>query len=416
MTVPQHPDGMRYGAIIALACSAFVYFTAETLPVGLLPQISASLHVAPATVGLLVTVYAAFAAAGAVPLTSLTLKVPRHLLLILLVVAYVVSQALAAFAPNFGVLIAARVLTALAHGVFWSVMAPVSSRLGPRGQGGKASSLVLIGNTAGMVLGVPLATILGQTVGWRASYGVLAVAGAAATVGLILALPKMPPTPAQASATMRRQLDQARQVILSKPIFVVCCVTTCAVIGQYAVYTYTAPVVARAGGISGTELSLLLLGYGATGLAANVFVGRLVDRHPGAALAGCFGAVVLALVSLSLLHGQVVTWVAVLVWGAGFAAVPLILQQAALRLSPGRRDTASAVRQTAMQIGIAGGSLVGGAILAAGNVAWLAPFGAVVVAVFGVFAVLRPRVFPLTTDPALAPVTTEIEVIATRRT
>lgn len=416
MTVAPLPDRMKYGAIVALACSAFVYFTAETLPVGLLPQISAGLHVTPATVGLLVTVYAAFAAAGAVPLTSLTLKVPRHLLLVLLVVAYVISQGLAAIAPNFFVLAAARILTALAHGVFWSVMAPVATRLGPRGQGGRASSLVLVGNTAGMVLGVPLATILGQAVGWRAAYGVLAVAGAAAAVGLVIALPKMPPTPAQAASTMARQFDQARSVILSKPIFIVCCVTSCAVIGQYAVYTYTAPIVERAGGIHGTELSLLLLGYGATGLAANLVVGRLVDRHPGAALAGCFGAVVVALIGLSVLHGQAVTWAAMLLWGAGFAAVPLILQQTALRLSPGRRDTASAVRQTAMQIGIATGSLVGGAILAAGDVAWLAPFGAVVVAAFGVMAVVNRSVFPFTTDPALAPVTTEIQVIGTRRT
>ncbi|WP_158614226.1 MFS transporter [Frondihabitans sp. PhB188] len=407
----DYPDRLRYGAIAALAGTGFVYFTAETLPVGLLPQIASGLQVTPAQVGLLVTVYAAFAAAGAIPLTSLTLKVPRHVLIACLVAAYVVSQTAAALAPTFLVLVIARILTALAHGVFWSVMAPVAQRLGPRGQGGKAASLVMAGTTVGMVLGVPITTLLGQAVGWRAAYGVLAGAGTVALVGVIVFLPKTPVTRAQAASSMRSQFSAVRRLLGSRAITLVCAVTTLGCLGHYAAYTFTAPIVERSGHISGSGLSLLLLGYGAMGLAATVVVGRIVDRRPGAALIGCFTAVVLALVTLSITRSTVVTVIAVLVWGAGFSSVPLIVQQTAMRVAPQARDSASAIRQSAAQIGISSGSLVGGAILAAGDVRFLAPFGAVVIGVFTIVVIANRWLFPLKQDPSLAPVTGEIGII-----
>ncbi|GAA4672363.1 MFS transporter [Frondihabitans cladoniiphilus] len=393
-----HPASIRYGAVAALAASAFVYFTAETLPVGLLPQISAGLHVSPASVGLLVTIYAAVAAAGAIPLTNLTMRIPRHLLLTGLVLVYVVSQGLASVAPTFTVLILARVICALAHGVFWSVMAPVAAGLAPPGQGGRASSLVMAGNTAGMVLGVPLSTILGQSVGWRDSYGVLALAGIVAAAALFAFLPKMPVSATDRSLSIRGQFGGTVRLAFSRAITPVCIVTTLAVIGQYAAYTYIAPIVQRTGDLHGTALSLLLLGYGVTGLVANVVIGRIVDRRPGVALVGCLAAVAVTLGTLSVTHSAAVTIVAVLVWGAGFAAVPLILQITAMRVAPGRRDSASAIRQTAMQLGIAGGSLVGGLIYRAGHLDALAPFGAVVAAAFVIVVLLTRRTFPFRVD------------------
>ncbi|AMM21717.1 hypothetical protein AX769_18130 [Frondihabitans sp. PAMC 28766] len=395
---PALPTRIRYGAIGALAASAFVYFTAETLPVGLLPQISAGLHVSESSVGLLVTIYAAVAAAGAIPLTNLTMRVPRHLLLTSCVILFVISQGLASIAPTFVVLILARVICALAHSVFWSVMAPVATRLAPPGQGGRASSLVMAGNTAGMVLGVPLATILGQTVGWRASYLVLAMAGVLSALAVFAFLPKMPVSSADRIASIRRQFAGTVRLAFSRAITPVCVVTTLVVIGQYAAYTYIAPIVQRTGDLHGTALSLLLLGYGATGLAANVVIGRIVDTRPGTALLGCLTAVAATLGTLTFTHSAAVTVVAVLVWGAGFAAVPLILQITAMRVAPGRRDAASAIRQTAMQLGIAGGSLVGGLIYHAGHLADLAPFGAVVAAAFVVIVLLTRRTFPFRVD------------------
>jgi predicted MFS family arabinose efflux permease len=159
--------GTSTAAIIALATSAFVYVTAETLPVGLLPQIAEGLSVSEADVGLLLTSYAALVAVSTIPLTALTMHLPRHRLMAGLVAVFAVSQAAASLAPTFLTLTLARLICALAHGIFWSAIAPAAARLAPPGQAGRATSLVFVGNSLALVLGVPLGTALGQLAGWR---------------------------------------------------------------------------------------------------------------------------------------------------------------------------------------------------------------------------------------------------------
>lgn len=152
-----------------MATSSFVFVTAETLPVGLLPEIAGGLAVPEAQVGLLLTSYAAVAAVSTIPLTSVTLQVRRHTLMAGLVAVFAVSQLVAAVAPTFLVLTGSRLIAALAHGVFWSALAPAAARLAPAGQAGRATSLVFVGNSLALVLGVPLGTALGQFAGggWR---------------------------------------------------------------------------------------------------------------------------------------------------------------------------------------------------------------------------------------------------------
>src|SRR3954462_15427875 len=168
---------MNRPALAALGASAFCYVTAETIPVGLLPQIADGLHVDETDVGLLLTSYAVVAGLSTIPLTALTMRVPRYLLLAITVASFVVSQAAASFAPTFLILALARLICARAHGVFWSVIGPVTARLAPPGQAGKATALVFMGNSLAIVLGVPLGTALGQSLGWRAAVGVIAVGG-----------------------------------------------------------------------------------------------------------------------------------------------------------------------------------------------------------------------------------------------
>ena len=127
-------------ALTVLGVSAFFYVTAETLPVGLLPQIAHGLKVDQASVGLLLTSYAVVAGLSTIPLTAITMRVPRHLLIAATVAIFAVSQGFATFAPTFLTLVLARLICALAHGVFWSVLAPVAARLAPPGQSGKATA------------------------------------------------------------------------------------------------------------------------------------------------------------------------------------------------------------------------------------------------------------------------------------
>jgi len=385
--------GAHPAAIGALATSAFVYVTAETLPVGLLPQIARGLSVSEADVGLLLTSYAAVVAATTIPLTALTMRVPRHRLMAVLVAIFTVSQLAASVAPTFLTLAVARLLCALAHGVFWSAIAPAAARLAPPGQAGRATSLVFLGNSLALVLGLPLSTALGQLAGWRVASAVLALAGGLSTGALVLVLPPLPASAADLATGTGQRIRTAATVIGSPAVAQVCAVTAVLVIGQFAAYTYIAPLVRRDAGLDGLALSALLLGYGLLGLLANVLVGHAVDRRPGAVLTTCIAAVATALTVLGFTHSTVLTVLAVLGWGAGFTAAPVCLQSAILRVARSAQDAASAVYVVAFQIGIGGGALLGDRFVVAGRLGDLPVLGAVLAVAAGVIVLAGRAAF-----------------------
>ncbi|NMO52112.1 MFS transporter [Actinoplanes sp. TBRC 11911] len=383
---------MNRRALTVLGASAFCYVTAETLPVGLLPQISAGLAVDEAHVGLLLTSYAVVAGVTTIPLTALTMRVPRHLLIAIAMAIFAVSQVAASFAPTFLILVAARLICALAHGVFWSAIGPVTARLAPAGQAGKATALVFLGNSLAIVLGVPLGTALGQWLGWRAATGVLAVAGALCVLALLRVLPSLPPIQA---SRVRADLRAAFLIMGNRRVVRLSMITTVVVIGHFAAYTYIAPLVRRDGGLSGVGLSALLLGYGAVGLITNYLVGGFVDRRPGPVLTGLLGVMTVAVVLLAPPLGVAPTVIVTLLWGAAFTAIPVCLAAGILRVAPPEeRDAASAIYVVAFQIGIGGGAFIGERFVSAG---WLGvlPLLAAAMALVSCVLVARARqVFP----------------------
>lgn len=403
------PARARLGLAI-LASATFVYVTAETLPVGLLPQLSAGLHVRPGTVGLLVTAYAAVAALTAIPLTASLEHRSRRTVVVGCVGVLALSQFLVAAAPDYAVVLAARILCALAHGVFWSMLAPVAARLAPPGQAGRATALVFAGNSLALVGGVPLGTALGHAAGWRfamAALGVVAVVSAVALRRVLPPLSSDPVTPARAGArgTLRAQLAGVPAALRSGPLLAVCVVTTVAATGQFAAYTYITALVQRDAGLTGLALSAVLFGYGAAGIGGIALAGRISDGRPRLATAASLGAMALALGLLaSLAHGSAVGTVAsVALWGAGFTALPVVLQAAVLRVAPRSADTASSLYVVGFQIGIGGGALVGSLLFSAGLLAVL-PVAALALAMVGLLTVLASRrAFPPRGPGHLAP-------------
>jgi predicted MFS family arabinose efflux permease len=382
-------------ALAALGASAFFYVTAETLPVGLLPQIAHGLRVDEADVGLLLTSYAVVAALSTIPLTAVTMRIPRHVLLAVTVAIFAVSQAAATFAPTFVILVAARLICALAHGVFWSVIGPVAARLAPPGQSGKATALVFLGNSLAIVLGVPLGTALGQWLGWRVAIGAMAVGGALCVLVLLRVLPKLPPLPHDLNTRTGAQLRQAVTIIRDRPVALLCTITAIPVIGHFAAYTYIAPLVRRDGGLQGAGLTALLLGYGTVGLIANYAVGRQIDRRPGLLLSLLLGTMAVAVALLAPILGPVPTWISALLWGGAFTAIPVCLASAVLRVAPRARDAASAVYVVAFQIGIGGGALVGERFVRAGHLGVLPLLTSGLAVVACVLVISARSVFPL---------------------
>ncbi len=396
MTAPPDTPGMHRHALAVLAVSAFVYVTAETLPVGLLPQISQGLSVTEARVGLLLTTYAAVAAITTIPLTALTMRIPRRRLMAGLVAVFALSQLAAGLAPTIEILTISRLFCALAHGVFWSIIAPVAARLAPRGQSGRATSLVFLGNSLALVVGMPLGTALGQWAGWRTSFWTLAAAGAVSSLALVRVLPDLPAVSVgcRADGPMARMMA-ALAVVRSRQITAIAAVTTVLVIGHFAVYTYIAPLVRESAGLQGFGLSVLLLGYGGAGMVGTFVAGRFVDRRPGPTLSTCVAVIAAALLAVAVGHGPVLTVLAVLAWGAAFTAVPVSLQSAVLRVAPHSPDAASAVYVVAFQIGIGGGALFGEQIIVAGGLHHLPALGAGLALAAVVITLGSRKVFPI---------------------
>jgi predicted MFS family arabinose efflux permease len=228
----------------------------------------------------------------------------------------------------------------------------------------------------------------------------MAVGGVLAVLALLKVLPVLPALPHHVRTRPAAHLRAAVGIVRSRPVALLCLITAVLVIGQFAAYTYIAPLVRRDGGLEGFGLSALLLGYGAAGLIGNIVVGRYVDRRPGPVLMALLGTMVLTVGLLAPVLGPVPTWICALAWGGMFTAVPVCLASAPLRVAPRAQDAASAVYVVAFQVGIGGGALVGERFVRAGLLGALPLFTAGLALVACVLVAVARQVFPSRLDPA----------------
>ncbi len=375
-------------SLTVLAAAAFIYVTAEILPVGALPVIAADLRVSEGLVGSLMACYALVAAVTTVALVRLTASWPRRRTLLATLVCLAVSQAVSAVAPNFAVLAGGRVLCALTHGLMWSVIAPIGARLVPPSHAGRATAAVYVGTGLALVAGNPLTAAMSELWGWRMA--VAAVAGAAAVVALA-AWVILPPMPVARDEVPARQVHRrnGRLMTLSG-------LTLIGVTGHFIAYTFIVVIIRDVVGVHGPHLAWLLTGYGVAGLIAMAAMARPLDHWPKASVVACLGALAAALVALTTLAfghaGGMATVLigvaAVVLWGAASTALPPMLQASAMRTSPEDPDGASGRYVAAFQVGIMAGSLVGGVLYDNAGLAVMiaTSAGLIVVAMAGVLA------------------------------
>lgn len=338
------------------------------MPIGLLPQIAHGLHASNSAVGLLLTFYAAVAAVTAIPLTALTTHIPRDRLLVLLVGVFALSQLATALAPNYALLAIARVVCAVAHGVFWSMVIPTAARLVPPGQAGRATTAVFTGTSLAVVLGVPLGTALGVVTNWRIALASVGLAALLSTLTIARLVPRLDGD----AATGLRQLRIIPIVLRNRAVVTVCTITTIMIVGDFSAYTYTSLIVKRDSGLTGTALAAILLLYGLAGIVGNTLAGPQIDQRPRRTFIASTSGIVAAFVLLEVGRGPVITAAAMVLWGLALLSTIPSLQAAVIRVAPGTADTASAVYVVAFQIGIGAGALIGGILVAHGQL-WLLP-------------------------------------------
>lgn len=350
-------------ALWALALSAFAIGTTEFVIVGLIPTIAASLGVSVPSAGLLVSLYALGVAVGAPLLTAVTGRVPRKQLLLGLMTLFTVGNLLAWLAPGYATLMAARVLTGLAHGVFFSIGSTIATGLVSKEKAASAIALMFTGLTVALVTGVPLGTFIGQTFGWQSTFLAVSLLGLVAIVGSAILVPSK--LPMSKPASILTQL-----AVLRKPrLLLVYAMTTLGYGGTFIAFTYLAPILQEVAGFAPSAVSLVMMVYGVSVAFGNIWGGRLADRlGPIRALQIVFA--LLAAVLLALTFTAANMWLAlatVLLWGAvAFGNVPglqVYVVQRAERDAPNAVDVASGLNIAAFNVGIALGAWGGGIIV-----------------------------------------------------
>ncbi|OCR26109.1 MFS sugar transporter [Pseudomonas syringae] len=392
-------------ALLALTLSAFAIGTTEFVIVGLLPTIASDLGVDLPSAGLLVSLYALGVAIGAPLLTALTGKVPRKLLLLTLMVLFTLGNLLAWKAPGYDSLIIARIVTGLAHGVFFSIGSTIATSLVSKEKAASAIAIMFTGLTVALVTGVPLGTFIGQHFGWRETFLAVSALGVIAFIGSLIFVPKNIQHSKPASVL------QQLQVLKQPRLLLVYAMTAIGYGGSFIAFTYLAPILQEVSGFSASTVSLVLLVYGISVAIGNIWGGKLADsKGPVGALKIIFLALAAVLILLTFTAG--IPWLAVvtvLLWGAvAFGNVPglqvYVVRQAEVH-TPKAIDVASGLNIAAFNLGIAGGAWGGGWIVAHMGLIHTAWIGGLVVLVAYALTVLSGRLDrdqPLSTAPVSA--------------
>ncbi|MFS7243356.1 MFS transporter [Serratia proteamaculans] len=368
-------------ALLALTISAFAIGTTEFVIVGLIPTIAEQLGVTVPSAGLLVTIYAIGVAIGAPVLTALTGRVPRKLLLISLMVLFTLGNLLAWQSPGYESLVIARLLTGLAHGVFFSIGSTIATSLVAKEKAASAIAIMFGGLTVALVTGVPLGTFIGQHFGWRETFLAVSLIGVIATVASAILVPNNIKN--QASASIKDQF----KVLTHPRLLLIYAITALGYGGVFTTFTFLAPMMQELAGFSAPAVSWILLAYGIAVAIGNIWGGKLADRHGAVrALSFIFAALaVLLLVFQFTASHSIAALLTVIIMGVfAFGNVPglqVYVVQKAEQYQPNAVDVASGLNIAAFNVGIALGSVIGGQTVATLGLAQTPWIGALIVLV-----------------------------------
>jgi DHA1 family inner membrane transport protein len=347
-------------ALLALAIGAFGIGTTEFVIMGLLPEVAGDFGVSIPTAGLLVTGYALGVVLGAPLMTVLGTRISRKRMLMLLMGLFIVGNLLSAVAPSFGVMLAGRVVASLAHGAFFGIGSVVAAELvAPQKKAG-AIAMMFTGLTVANVVGVPLGTLVGQTLGWRTTFAIVAGLGVIGLAGIAKLVPDLPKPE---GVRLRHELAAFRNV----QVLLAMAMTILGFGGVFAAVTYLAPMMTDVAGYADSSVTWLLVLFGLGMVAGNLIGGKFADRAlmPLLYISLSALAVVLALFTLTA-HNKIAAAVTITLIGAlGFATVPP-LQKRVLDQASGAPTLASAMNIGAFNLGNALSAWLGGLVISAG--------------------------------------------------
>ena len=347
-------------AVLALAVGGFAIGTTEFVTMGLLPQISEGVGVSIPRAGHVIAAYALGVVVGAPVLAFFGAKWPRRGLLVVLMGAYALFNALSAVATNFEMLVVARFLDGLPHGGYFGVASLVAASMVAPERRGRAMAWVLLGLPVANVVGVPIATVLGQHLGWRASYWLVAALAALTMVMVVAFVPACPGNP---EATGRRELSA-----FGKPqVWLTMVAGAIGFGGMFALFSYIAPAVTEVSGLSASAVPVFLLTLGVGMVVGNWAAGLLVDRSVLGSLLGSsigLGAVLLGFWAVAP-HGWLALPAAFAVTFVG-SVLALSMMVRLIDVAGHAETLGAAMIHSSLNVGNALGAWLGGLVIAAG--------------------------------------------------
>ena len=347
-------------AIIAMAMGSFAIGTTEFVSMGLLPEITTGVGVTIPQGGQLISAYALGVVVGAPLIAVFGARLPRRRLLGVLMLAFAGANVATALAPGFGSLTAARFVAGLPHGAYFGVAALVAASLVTAGRRAQAVSSVMLGLAAANVVGVPAATWLGQTAGWRAAYWAV---GAIALLCVLAMAVFVPSASGQPQATVRRELGALRRT----QVWLTLVVGTVGFGGMFAVYSYIAPTVTDVAGMSSSSVPLVLLAFGVGGVLGTVVGGRAADRALVPTLVGTLASSALLLAGFTVAaHNPVSITAGIFLIAVNASVLVTCLQMRLMDVAGDAQTLGAALNHASLNAANALGAWLGGLVIAAG--------------------------------------------------
>ncbi|MBH5330367.1 sugar transporter [Eikenella sp. S3360] len=380
----QHPHAhilLAYLRVFALSVAAFVVCTTEFIPIAMLTDIGQGFGMSASDTGIMITVYAWVVSLASLPLMLLVARAERRRLLLALFAVFVAGHALSALAWSFPVLLASRVLIAVTHALFWAMTASLVMRVAPMGRRQQALGWLSLGTSMATVLGLPLGRLVGQWLGWRATFALIGVLALGVMVLLARILPRLESRNAGSLASLPLLAKRPRLLGMYA-------MAVLAVSAHFTAYSYIEPYVLEVTHMPPDTATLVLLVFGLSGMAASWLFARFYPKHPQPTLLLSALLLVVSLLLLRPLGGSEAAMFALaLAWGIGIAVLSLSMIAHVMRYARDATDVANAIYSGSYNVGIGGGALLGGVVMrhwGLGALGWVgAALAVAALAVFG---------------------------------
>lgn len=380
----RHSSGRRlpWSALSAMAATAFIVIMTETLPAGLLLEISDGLVISEAAAGQLISAYALGAVLFAIPAIALTRGYRRKPILIVAVSGFVVANTVTAVAPDFAIALGARFVAGAFSGMVWGMLAGYARKISPPAVAGTALTVAMAGTPVAFAIGTPLATFLGTVTGWRATFVAMSVAAVALMVWIVAAVP-------DASGQKRTAQTPLRRVVLIPGVGSILAVVLGWFLAHNVLYTYISPIIEHLD--VGIRVDAALAIFGVASLAGLAVTGILVDRMLRPLVLSSLTIFAVSTFILATFGSDPIIFVvSVILWGMSFGGAAPLLQTALAEASGPDADVANSMLTTVANLAIFGGGALGGMALGASGPGFF-PFAALVMIVVVIIVVAAAR-------------------------